>query len=207
MPVKFKINKNTHTLSTKDLEVFFDTLIKSIYETVDPPEYFKCNGKKYYNHTSSWYESSKKNMTECTDYWNCTMKNRKIVDGDIEYVFNGLDKFSLCDDISDEDCSNKIIEMIENIDEDTLFKFDKKVILSNESGFNDGHRGADHTSIILDFHDEYKLNRTFTFKDFVTACFKIKSHKYDMWYELYEECVIEKNDNSINIITSFDHGS
>lgn len=47
------------------------------------------------------------------------------------------------------------------------------------------HHGSDHTSVILDYHKEFNLNSEFTLLEFVDACYRIKSHKFDKYFVLW----------------------
>ena len=83
-----------------------------------------------------------------------------------------------------------------------------KLKLINSCGFNDDERGSDHLKIKLDFHSEYVLNKNFTLYDLAIACYKIKSHKFDNWYEIFLKCSkvnLIKDELVLNL--DFEHGS
>lgn len=85
------------------------------------------------------------------------------------------------------------------------------MVLENISGFNHDHRGSDHTRIELPFTDRIRLTPVdgkIKFLDLVQACFDIKSHKFDLWYELFcgiKKFRLEGGDGIATIV--FDHGS
>jgi hypothetical protein len=82
----------------------------------------------------------------------------------------------------------------------------------NESGFNTDIRGSDSTSIILDYNRVWKIdpdeNGMFSFSAIAEACYRVKSHKFDAWYELYSSAKLVKEWNSvITVNLTYDHGS
>jgi hypothetical protein len=88
----------------------------------------------------------------------------------------------------------------------------------NTSGFNHDHRGSDHTKIILDFHSQYvpkyKINTidgepyySITFTDFVDACYRVKSHKFENHYEMFLHINCKCPPSSFDLCLVFDHGS
>jgi len=83
----------------------------------------------------------------------------------------------------------------------------KEIHLYNHCGENEDHRGSDHTKIILDFHDHYILNSNCSLQQFADACYRVKSHKFDYWYELYSDAQIMEQTDTYYIDISFDHGS
>lgn len=89
-----------------------------------------------------------------------------------------------------------------------MFPEKYKVVLYNSSGFNDDVRGSDLTDIKLDYCAIYVLPNN-TYKSLCDGLYRIKSHKFDKWYELYIRARIKIDDtaNTINISVAFDHGS
>ena len=84
---------------------------------------------------------------------------------------------------------------------------EKEINLKNENGVNKDHRGSDHTRIILDFHDNFNLPKNCTLQEFADGCYRVKSHKFYHWYELYVGASIEQSEKKLNIHLGFDHGS
>lgn len=106
---------------------------------------------------------------------------------------------------------NLLLE-IENVNKNidiTNIKFicNKKIKILNKRGINKDHRGSDHMLIKLPFEKEVCLEKEFTLEDLIIRLITIKSHKFDLWYELYccSKCEIIEDELVIN--TSFDHGS
>ena len=83
------------------------------------------------------------------------------------------------------------------------------ISIVNPCGFNDDHRGSDHTRIILDHTDTSHVTNGCTLYDLANACYRLKSHKFDNNYELFNESTIvtSKHSNEYTITLSFDHGS
>jgi hypothetical protein len=81
-----------------------------------------------------------------------------------------------------------------------------KITLMNCSGINDDHRGSDHTKIILPFQEQYVLKNN-SLKELIKGLYKIKSHKFDKWYELFSTAKVEFYSREIFIKLDFDHGS
>ncbi len=97
------------------------------------------------------------------------------------------------------------LKKFDNIDTNKLF-FNGILKINNTSGFNDDHRGSDHCELKLPFVDNIVLEDP-TLYDFVSALYKLKSHKFDKWYELYTNCKVTEIDNGYRIDLEFDHGS
>lgn len=87
----------------------------------------------------------------------------------------------------------------------SFFDYDNLTI-ENASGINEDDRGNDE-NILLPYIKTIKLNSTFTLNELFVAYHKIKSHKFDYWYELFCNVDITRSDNKMLIEFSFDHGS
>ncbi len=97
-----------------------------------------------------------------------------------------------------------------------LFPDHMKVEFVNPHGVNNDHRGSDHTEIGLDFHDYWVL-RGPKLRDFVEGYFRVKSHKFENWYELFgdvQKCELVQNHvnepektATLTFTFDFDHGS
>lgn len=88
-----------------------------------------------------------------------------------------------------------------------VFPADYTVTLVNTSGFNRDKRGQDKTAIKLDYHDSFQLQKN-TLKNFLQGLYRIKSHKFDKWYELFSDVKLEiDGEKNITVSVRFDHGS
>lgn len=82
------------------------------------------------------------------------------------------------------------------------------LVMRNPSGINTDHRGCDHCKVHLAFHSDYSLPLPCTLMDFMKAMYRIKSHKWDYWYELYGGATVKSCKKGImKVDFSFDHGS
>lgn len=130
---------------------------------------------------------------------------------DSYYNINLTDEFDKTKDLDDE--SKKIILDIyanNKIDMGKIkFISGSDVVIKNNSGFNNDHRGLNHTLIELPFLTKINLGKKFTLKDLIISNSNLKSHKFDYWYELYTGCNVKKNEksNTVSIELKYDHGS
>lgn len=133
-------------------------------------------------------------------------------------VNNDKDKEESEDEEEDEDEEDPVQielgELIWDVFEhnkwsDVKLHFSPKYIeLINKRGFNNDHRGSNNTKVTLDFHDKYVIkNKSCTIGNFADACYRIKSHKFDYWYELYTYVLVSSNGRHIKLNFEFDHGS
>lgn len=91
--------------------------------------------------------------------------------------------------------------------EKIVFISSKDIWLHNHSGFNDDKRGSNRTDICLKYHEKVCLTKKFTYGDLLEKLFEIKSHKFDLWYELFCDANAVVTDKKITINMHFDHGS
>lgn len=207
----------------------FNQLLKFIYVTTEISYVYVQSGdgiiNKYYNRKNLWYnepndESGEPNdesdepddeSNECTGYRNCDFNNFEITKLPIQYKFKyAPEKFN--QEMANEyGIDDHMMMLLKGNIHDIYLLSDKKIIIKNRSGFNYDHRGSNHTKIKLNFQPEITLipvDGKIPFEQFIRACFDIKSHKFDFWYELY--CGIGKiikSDDAIEVIVEFDHGS
>lgn len=186
-------------------------------------DYVTWHGHQYHNQSSKGCGSEDKD---------CLMKDRASIHvpaSEIEYIVScSIDRMRarVRGDIDPETFARfnrtptNVQAMLERIDQDGLntviFPEKMTVKFINVSGFNSDHRGSDHTKIKLDVHREFTL-RGPTLRDFVEGFFRIKSHKFDLWYELFtdiQKFQLSKSNPSdpsaqsnLTLWFSFDHGS
>lgn len=160
--------------------------------------------------------------------------NKVILPDEIKYMYGGTfnyegelddedDKKDDEDDLENkkkenkkkllEDAHNKLTHIQNLIKNNSnydgiIFDCNYDIEITNECGFNDDHRGSDHTIIKLPFVDKVEIGSAFTLKKVLDAYFNLKSHKFDKWYELYCTADAIKSPNEkIEIQLNFDHGS
>lgn len=105
-----------------------------------------------------------------------------------------------------------IIELnaqLDNYDVNQIFfeNFDS-ITFKNIRGMNTDHRGADHCDLALKFEPTISMTQTFSLDQLIQIYFRLKSRKFDHWYELYCGCKkVSKKNKNIEVCISFDHGS
>lgn len=192
-----------------DINTSFNCLIRLVLENCRIG-YVEHQGCKYFNRQNQWNDCEQdcNDKNSCLGYWDCEFLKRIKPKDDISY-FLRMD-VELVDTIEDKQENKRMANLINRFGWDTpLFESSLSTItLVNSSGFNDDHRGSDHTKLILDFNNEWtvKGNR---FVDFAEAVFRIKSHKFDTWYEMFCESHSESNltGDKFVVMCEFDHGS
>jgi hypothetical protein len=202
----------------QDKKKTFNKLFGFVYDTTTIEyAYTKSNDSitKYYNRNNLWYDDGPSDEEECNGYSDCEfddceLDDYKITKSEIHYKFKYEPK-NFNEGLEDNDVDDCTLKILQNDPKDICLKCDKKIVIRNQRGFNYDHRGSDHTKIKLGFGTKIVLtpiDEKISFEKFIRACFDIKSHKFDFWYELY--CGIHKvieHDNSIEVFVNFDHGS
>ena len=82
--------------------------------------------------------------------------------------------------------------------------------LINTSGYNHDSRGSDRSLVQLPFETTVLLRAPFTLAELVQATFRLKSHKFDYWYELFISASVQARPGkrtSMHVRMKFDHGS
>lgn len=180
-----------------ELNNFLDVLIRYVYDTTEITT-VEYDGETYYNDKNNGY-----------DFY--TQKNDNIK-YNIEYYSD------LCQpdyyephDQPQHDLYHYIADNVKDPDK-TIIRLSssiKTICLNNTSGYNYDPRGGDRVAIPLDFHDYYEVKNNCLLSAFFAACYRIKSHKFDFWYELY--CGVDKTDikkdGKLMVNITFDHGS
>ena len=84
-----------------------------------------------------------------------------------------------------------------------------EILLINKSGINHDHRGSNHCKVELVYYSHFKINNKDTLEDFANAFYRVKSHKWDKYYEMYHLSSVTKtsNNNYYFVDVEFDHGS
>jgi hypothetical protein len=99
----------------------------------------------------------------------------------------------------------KTLEEIFNI---VLFHTYRPICIHNESGYDQDHRGSDHYGIVAKWADTKLLPKgDVTFGQWTEALFTLKSHKTDIWYEMYGSSTVENDRLYQKVTLVFDHGS
>lgn len=210
---------NINELTKDEIWELFDILIRYVYMSsyIDYVYVIEDDQKKkYFQRSNYWNENETVDYTEeCLCYYDsgCDFNDTFETEEFIYYVLKS-DHIDL-DEIFNhyDNITRKIVSHIEHINKlnfrDIRLLCDKNIKFINIKGINHDHRGSNHTKLRLDFHDKFILDKQFgsiDFVDFADACFRIKSHKFDFWYEYYYNVrKIEMTDELIEIYVGFDH--
>lgn len=115
----------------------------------------------------------------------------------------------------DDDCfdmpESDFNKLQNNRMQDIRLRVSGDVHLVNPKGVNWDHRGANHTRLELDFFDELNLKRDkdgcIAYSKLACALYKLKSHKFDNWYEMYIGTETLVKNGNLYAKVDFDHGS
>jgi hypothetical protein len=209
------------TLPTNNVDIkdFFSNMIKLVYNSYQIT-HVNYDQKNYFNCSNSWSGGKPSDGRychddeECDGYSDCELERTTISNknkNNVKYFYIRDINYD-CDNDNDNELYQEVKNIMdyleENDDDNIVFNSNYEIVLINPYGINDDHRGSDHTPIVLPFHQNVILGKTFTLDDLINACYKIKSHKFDYWYELY--CGVDKvytKDDNLFISVAFDHGS
>lgn len=166
---------------------------------------------------------------KCTGYSSCdncyNYDRKKASLNNIKYIYSGNFKLDDEDDADDADDAdddenndennnlidtNNFLNQITKLNlepEQIKFTTNKKIKIINKCGFNDDHRGSNHTLIELPFVSEISLDNEFTLYDLLVSNTNLKSHKFDNWYEMYCLASCSEKSDTIIVKLEFDHGS
>jgi len=183
-------------------------LLQMVYDDVNI-DHVVCDGKKYYQRANAWNGAHPDDTSEeeCDGYRECSFRSaREETKGHIEYVL----EYEKGDSYEDDEVLTDLRSKIDGLDT-VVFPTGIQIRLKNVSGFNEDHRGSDHTKIKLDFSPSCVVESTengITLRALADAAMRIKSHKFDRHYEMY--CGVKRftfENNVLTIFIHFDHGS
>jgi hypothetical protein len=164
------------------------------------------SGKVYFPRSNVWNSKEDAEGPCCgdTDHEECIFTDVVKPKGDLVYNID----YSPDQDVFDTEEEEKQWSLFqEQGKEMEVFPKGKILILRNDNGVNDDHRGSDHTQIRLDFNEIW-VCRGNKMADLAEAYFRVKSHKFENCYELLCGINSIKEINQGYIITlGFDHGS
>ncbi len=106
-----------------------------------------------------------------------------------------------CDE---SDLSSTFTKLVSSGSTTKLFNIDdtKKIILKNVSDYVKDRKNFTG----LDFHDAYQLTSN-SITGLINGLYRIKSHKFDKWYEFYSEITeVEEDTDCVTISVRFKHG-
>lgn len=205
--------------NVKRSQKFMKNIIKYIYEQ------FSLNYEKM-----KFHYSGKKSLLDidgdiCYEFGlpNLQFDNSMEKDDEYFYIFDSEQKMRLKKNCETE----RIITILHNylkehpasklkiysINSEDEIEPIKILSINNLSGINQDIRGIRDVDWKLYFWNKYKFTihddiESVSFEDLVIACYKIKSHKFDNWYELFINInQLTYDDSKIEFGAVFDHGS
>jgi len=204
-PAVFEIN-------VTDDSVMID-LIQYCYKTT-VIDHIVYDGRKYYQRSNMWGDefdiirSVDDPDIECRGYHDCEVLYDIIPENPnyVKYVLN----YDPDETVLTEDCyvNRKLIARLQNGNwENIKLVGTKRIVLHNASGENLDHRGSTHCKVKLDFYKMLNVDCPITLKEFFEELYRLKSHKWDYWYELYSSCTTKLTRQQLNVVMHFDHGS
>ena len=217
--------------SLENLPSLFSSLLRATYYCTEL-FYVEHNGKPYYNCSNIWSRHEVSELPEhvrnshddcycdcdcdCEDDDDnpCPIKNKTKIQKGSETYFFRFDN----NEIERMNIQKNHAELIRSIfrclnskpASDIIITTNYDITLLNRNGINHDHRGSDHTIIELPVYKSVNLGKIFTLNDFMTAAYKIKSHKFDTYHELFcgiSGMLYNPENKDLTIIAFFDHGS
>lgn len=208
---------NTKEIILPDQDVYIDDMksqIEDIFESKDDKDlhmhvfsnYIKC----YFENGVKWY-----NIPLCN--YGCQLT--KLVISNIS-GFNGDHRSHRGDDLFNESIEKSIIRRkiyphVDYYDNDKFY--DANLIMPNIPDINDPYNenyseSEDYFESIDSeyyYYDKYTIynKNGLTWGDFMHGLLCIKGSKSDWGYELLNGLYITKDDNTIDVLADFDHGS
>uniref|UniRef100_A0A6C0C9F3 Uncharacterized protein n=1 Tax=viral metagenome TaxID=1070528 RepID=A0A6C0C9F3_9ZZZZ len=178
--------------------------------------HIKFNGQRYYETSNMWETHKIKKRPKydidhpCYGYGECELSTLIYPKGEdlIRYVLRC--NYDVAEMLS-QDEQPKFLKFVEQMSKyklkNVMFVGFNNLTIKNTCGRNEDHRGSNHCNIYLPMHDKVVMTKFATLYDLAIAYYRLKSHKWDRWYELFSYAmpVRKKNDIIVNLV--FDHGS
>lgn len=148
----------------------------------------------------------------------------EILDEDVHGVHNErmeeiffekhTEKCSKCNE--GENCGWKYIPTLSEINFDTIIKLPWDLELYNKAGPNHDYRGVKSRLEFVDFTSIWYFTTPYiTIRQFVEGCYRLKSHKWENWYEMIHgtdeiskpQRQYNRDRTKVRVTLSVDHGS
>jgi hypothetical protein len=206
--------KSTYTKAYKMNEQLMQELLCFVNRCTEL-KYFMYKNKRYYSYINIWNNNNYiDNTHECADYDKCEIA--KYTDRIVPKHFSDVKYITKREHTDD----NWIEEEMNNIKHkkmlNILLKYDKKnivfvgvkrYIFFNQSGYNNDHRGSTHCKLYVEMEDIVNFKGMITLYDLIHIFYRLKSHKFNKWYEMYCGSFVINKNNIYAISLTFDHGS
>jgi len=140
-------------------------------------------------------------------YKECEKYNQPIEE-EVYYKFKHYPNLLSQELIEKYEIEEDLLKILQTDLNNVYLKTDKFVVLQNLAGNDGRHEGSDHIQIALPIENVclYQDEDGIPFMDFVEACFKIKSHKFDFHYQTFDCIDVCENDDQIIIFVNFEKG-
>lgn len=165
-------------------------------------------GLPYYERSNTWGDTrpndsdiSHDEDEECSGYSSCETESEIYPDNveDVEYIYEKHDE--------DMRCVRLKAILNEYSEDEVIICGYNNISFENTSGINDDHRGSTHCKVDLAYEDLIEFDSYISLKTLIEVYYRIKSHKFDKWYELYSSTGLDYDDYTANVSVKFDHGS
>ncbi|AGC02436.1 hypothetical protein H012_gp012 [Acanthamoeba polyphaga moumouvirus] len=218
------ITGNYLDLGKKESEIRYNlkSIIKYIYCQI-PLDHDKMKKLYKYVEVDCDYDYKK---DDDYDYLGPDFMPNKMQDDEYVYKFkHELNESYFPEPHSGEDINNELIRemhefLIEKSPKKLILKDIRTIKLIKNKGVNKDRRGVRDLDWKLHFWQEYIISskRSLKLHDLIIAAYKIKSHKFEKWYEMfcrvsYDDFIIFHNSDDkkkwkeITAVLEFDHGS
>jgi hypothetical protein len=206
--------KSTYTKAYKMNEELMQELLYFVNKCTEL-KYFMYKNKRYKQYSNIWADGDYIDDTpECESYDTCdiTKYTNKIVPkhcSDVKYITK---RKHTDDNWIEEEMStikkNKMMNILLKYDKKSIvFVGINKYVFINTRGFNEDHRGSTHCKLYVKMENVVGFKGMITLYDLIHIFYRLKSHKFDKWYEMYCESKVFSDNNSYIIKLNFDHGS
>jgi hypothetical protein len=146
--------------------------------------------KTYYGRTTMWYTrpdvapiSNDDPNLPCKGYSSCDDDDEESEGGYKVYPEDyKLIRYNMALHIPNNSWAFALLSYLEH----RFVYLPHSIILHNDMGLNDDHRGKDHFNIEVDFHDDWTIEKgVHSIQDIVQACYRIKGNKLNNQYEAF----------------------
>lgn len=149
---------------------------------------------------------------ELCKHFTCEHIKKIVPTEDVEYIM----RYDIIHDSFDNESQIAFVEFLDTNRHEIIINASDEAInfttlvVENLSGENLDHSGSTHCKLDNLYESEVELTLPCTLDQLAQALFKIKSHKWDKWYELFTGAEIGFSSTDTGIIDlciQFDHGS
>ncbi|AZL89928.1 hypothetical protein QKC54_gp0816 [Megavirus baoshan] len=196
-------------LKEKNIKKYLKDIFEYIYQAyeldIEKMQHLYEHIESYDNHTY-YFQNNSINDSEY-------VYRKKIIDLDNLFRPN-RELFNESSHILIEEINTYLLTHSEH---DLIIKDFTKILLINNTGPDERKSKLYYLDQKLHFWPEYIMEDKITFHDLIIAAYKIKSHKFETWFEMFAgvlEVHIEKHYNpyieakkQLTIVLKYDHGS